>query len=83
MTGGRPLPVAFEALLDALEADLLVAPAGEVRDTLRETGRSNEGACREVRSVLDAAAAADEGCAPACPPRDLGHQPGLHRPYRH
>ena len=83
MTGTRSLPAALDALLDALEADLLAAPAGEVRNALRETGRSNEGAGREVRSVLDAAAAVDEACAPAGPPCSLGHQHGLHRPYRH
>jgi len=83
MKGHRSLPVALEALLDAMQADLLAAPAEDVRDALRETGRSKDGACREIRSVLEEAFAADEGCNPTRTPFNLRSQDGLHRLYRH
>jgi len=79
----RPLPSALEALLDALEADLVAASIDDVQDAMRETGRSKDGACREVRSVLDGAAAASEDCLPAQTPYDPDSQFRLHRPYRH
>jgi len=74
---------ALEALLDAMEADLLAAPAEDVRDALRETGPSKDGAYRELRSVLDEAFAADEGCTPTRTPFNPGSQDGPHRLYRH
>ena len=76
----RPDPSsALLALLDAVEAELLAAPAAEVRDVLRETGRARDGACREVRSLLDdAAAASEDGPVPAAPCGTHG-LPGLHR----
>jgi len=83
MKGHRSLPAALEALLDAMEADLLAAPAEDVRDALCETGRSEDGAYREIRSVLDEACAADEGCTPTQTPSNLGSYDGLHRLYRH
>ncbi len=83
MKGHRSLPAALEALLDAMEADLLAAPAEDVRDALCETGQSKDGAYREIRSVLDEACAADEGCTPRQTPSNLGSHDGLHRQYRH
>ncbi len=50
-------PDGLQALLDALEAELLAASVEEVRDALRETGRARDAACREDRSVLNEAAA--------------------------
>ena len=47
------------ALLDALERELLAAPAAEVRDAWRETGRARNIVC-EVRALLDEAIAASE-----------------------
>ena len=76
----RPDPsLALLTLLDALEAELLAAPAAEVRDALRETGRARDGACREVRSGLDDAAAANEDGPIPVAPCDLRGLPGLHR----
>lgn len=83
MKGYRSLPAALEALLDAMEADLLAAPAGDVRDALRETGRSEDGAYREIRSVLDEACAADEDCTSTRTPSNPGSHDGLHRLYWH
>ena len=52
------------ALLDALEQELLSAHADEVRDALRETGRTHTIACLEVRALLnEAVAASEEGSA--------------------
>ena len=48
------------ALLDAFEAELLAAPADEVRDALREAGRAGNVACQEVRALLNEATAASE-----------------------
>jgi hypothetical protein len=70
-------PSALTALLDALEAELLAVPAEEVRDTLRETGRARDGACQEVRSLLNEAAAED-GSAPTAPD-DMQDKPSLYR----
>ena len=42
------------ALLDALERELLAAPAAEVRDAWRETGRARNIVCEKVRALLDA-----------------------------
>ena len=81
MKGHRSLPAALEALLDAMEADLLAAPAEDVRDALHKTGGSKDGAHREMRSVLDETLATDEDRTPT--PSNLGSQDGLHCPYRH
>ena len=54
------MPSGLTALLDALEQDLLAAPADEVRDTQRETGRARQSACYEVRSLLNEAVAASK-----------------------
>jgi len=83
MKGHRSLPVALEALLDAMQADLLAAPAEDGRNALHETGRSKDGACREILSVLEEAFAADEGGNPTRTPSNLRSQDGLHRLYRH
>ena len=48
------------AVLDALEAELLAAPADEVRNALREAGRAGNVACQEVRALLNEAIAASE-----------------------
>jgi hypothetical protein len=48
------------ALLDALERELLAAPADEVRGAWRESGRARNIACQEVRALLDEAIAASE-----------------------
>lgn len=83
MKGCRPLPSALEALLDTLEADLVAASTEDVQDAVRETGCSKDGACREVRSVVDGAVAASEDCLPRRAFYGLDSQFGLHRPYRH
>jgi hypothetical protein len=57
------------ALLDALEAELLAAPADKVRDALREAGRAGNVACQEVRALLnEAIAASEDGSAATLPP---------------
>ena len=53
MTRPANSPGMLTALLDALEAELLAAPAIEVRFSLRLTGRSRSAASQEVRSLLD------------------------------
>jgi hypothetical protein len=58
------------ALLDALERELLAAPADEVRAALRETGRARNIACQEVRALLNEAIAASEEGSAATPPLD-------------
>jgi hypothetical protein len=56
-------------LLDALERELLAAPADEVRDAWRETGRARNIACQEVRALLNKAiVASDEGSAATVSP---------------
>ena len=52
MTRPWDAPSALTALLDALEADLLGAPKQEVQAALRETGRAQESAIHELRSLL-------------------------------
>ena len=52
---------ALVSLLDALEADLLAAAAEELHDALRETGRDTDGACQEIRAVLEAALQQEDG----------------------
>ena len=78
MTRPRHPPSALATLLDALEAELLAAPAEEVRDALRETGRARDSACQEIRTLLDDATAADADASPAPTSHDLGDRPGLH-----
>jgi hypothetical protein len=58
------------ALLDALERELLAAPAAEVRDAWRETCRARNIVCEEVRALLDEAIAANEDGSAAMPPPD-------------
>ena len=58
------------ALLDALERELLAAPAAEVGDVWRETGRARNIVCEEVRALLDEAIAASEDAYAATPPPD-------------
>jgi hypothetical protein len=58
------------ALLDALERELLAAPAEEVRDAWRETGRARNIVCEEVRALLNKAIAASEDGSAAAPPPD-------------
>jgi hypothetical protein len=53
MTKPANTPAALLALLDALEAELLDAPAEEIRSVMRETARSPDGACLEVSSLLE------------------------------
>ena len=48
------------ALLDALEQEVLAAPAEEMRDALREAGRSGDIVCHEVRVLLNEAIAVSE-----------------------
>jgi hypothetical protein len=55
------------ALLDALERELLAAPADEVRDAWRETGQARNIACHEVRALLNEAIAASEDDSAATP----------------
>jgi len=61
---------ALTVLLDALERELLAAPAAEVRDAWRGTGRARSIACQEVRALLDEAIAASEDGSAATPPSD-------------
>ena len=75
---------ALTALLDALEAELLTAPAEEVGDALRATGRERNAACQEVRSLLNEAKAATEEGSARTRPHDMRHEPvrldlGLYR----
>jgi hypothetical protein len=57
------------ALLDALERELLAAPADEVRAAWRSTGRARNLACQEVRALLnEAIAASEDGSAATLPP---------------
>jgi hypothetical protein len=48
------------ALLDALEREILAAPADQVRDVLREAGRATGVACQEVQALVNEAIAASE-----------------------
>src|SRR6516164_10686924 len=45
------------ALLDALEGELLAAPADDLRDALCEAGRAGKLVCQEVRALLNEAIA--------------------------
>lgn len=77
-------PEGLQALLEALEAELLAASAEEVRDAVRETGRAREAVCREIRSVLDEATASsrDEAFEEeplSVLPFDLRNRSSLHR----
>jgi len=60
MTRIRYSQSGLTALLDALERELLAAPADEVRDAWRATGRARDFACEEVRTLLNEAIAASE-----------------------
>jgi hypothetical protein len=65
------------ALLDALERELLAAPADEVRDAWREAGRAGNIACQEVRELLNEAIATSEDSSAATPWRDTSAETGL------
>ena len=70
MRPAAPLARSLMALLDALEQDLLAAPAAEVQDAQRHTGRARRAACHEVRSLLiEALAASEDGAAATASPR--------------
>jgi len=73
------LPSGLTALLDVLERDLLAAPADEVREALRETGRAPETTCEEVRALLDEAIIASEDASHVTIPLDPRAKTGLHR----
>jgi hypothetical protein len=70
---------AVTRLLDAMEADLLTATAEELHDALRETGRDPDGACQEIRAVLEAALEREDG--PSLP--TLRHWPASTSLFRH
>ena len=70
---------ALARLLDALEADILDAPAEDIRAALRETGRAREGALHEIRSLLRQAEAAEDGHGAAMPRDGPGGGVGAHR----
>ena len=75
---------ALTPLLDALERELLAAPAEEVRDAWRETGRARNIVCEEVRDLLNEAEAATEEGSARTWPHDMRDQPvrldlGLYR----
>ena len=74
MTRTRYPQSGLAALLDALERELLAAPADEVGNVWRETGRAREIACQEVRTLLnEAIAASEEGpCATLLPDTHTG-----------
>jgi hypothetical protein len=58
------------ALLDALERELLAAPADEVRSAWHESGRARNMAFLEVQALLDEAIAASEDGSAAPSPSD-------------
>ena len=64
------------ALLDALEQELLAAPAAEVRDAWRDAGRVRNVVCQEVRALLDEAITASEDSPAAMLPSDSCAGPG-------
>jgi len=69
MTGTGYPQSGLTALLDALERELLAAPADEVRDAWRKRGRERNIARQEVRAFLnEAIAASEEGSAEHCRP---------------
>ena len=66
MTRAWHAPSLLAALLDAMETDLLGTPVDEVQAALRETGRAQEGAIQELRSLLrDVQADGHDRCLPA------------------
>jgi hypothetical protein len=65
------------ALLDALERELLFAPAKEVRNAWRETGRARNIVCEEIRALLNEAIAASEDGSAAPPPDTCAGLDGL------
>jgi|SRR5215471_6323764 len=67
------------ALLDALERELLAAPAHEVRNAWHKTGRARNIACQEVRALLNEAIDASEDGSAATPPFDALARTGLDR----
>jgi hypothetical protein len=84
MTRQAHAPAALTALLDALEAELLAAPAVEVRFSLSLTGRARDAAGDEVRSLLNEAKAATEEGSAQVRPHDTRNEPvrlglGLYR----
>ena len=80
MTKPWNMPSALAALLDALEADLLGAPAQEVQAALRETGRARESAIYEIRSLLRDVQADDHD---RCPLTTLSDEPDGMSTQRH
>ena len=70
MTARWDSPAALAVLLDALEADLLRAPNGDLGAALRETCRAKEGAIREIRSLLRDAEGRSENGYPLTLPFD-------------
>jgi len=74
------LPSGLTALLDALERDLLAAPADEVRETLRETGRAAEAVREEIRALVnEAIIASDDASSPVTVPLNPRAGNGMHR----
>ena len=66
-------------LLDALEAELLAAPAADIGEALRDTARARDVLCREVRGLVNKAMTAVEDSPAAAMPDGIGEQAGLHR----
>ena len=79
MSGPGHGPAGLTALLDALEAELVIASTEEVHDALRETGRARDVVCREIRSLLADAMVAGEEDPVTTPPFDAAIRNGLHR----
>ena len=85
MTGTGYPQSGLTALLDALERELLAAPADEVRDAWRKRGRERNIARQEVRAFLnEAIAASEEGSAEPLPSDSTGldRLPGVSRELR-
>ncbi len=86
MTRIRDPQSGLTALLDALERELLGAPAREVRTALREAARARKIAGQEVRALLnEATAASEEGSTATLPPdtyTGLGRLQGVSRELR-
>ena len=56
------------ALLDALEAELLAAPAEDIAEALRDTARARDVICRKMRALVGGAMTAiEDGPAAAMP----------------
>ena len=79
MTARWNTPAALTALLDALEADLLGVSKEEVHAALRETGRTKEGAAREIRSLLRDAERDSNDRYPLALPSDEQNEMGTQR----